>query len=70
MTNLTWGTHAENQADQVEHGTRANASKTHCPNGHAYDDENTYAYPGRSKRGCRTCRREYMRNYKQKAMAA
>lgn len=36
---------------------RYNASKTHCPRGHAYDEKNTY----RTKRGgraCRTCARE------------
>ena len=33
-----------------------NAAKTHCPNGHAYDDENTYVSPD-GGRGCRACRR-------------
>lgn len=70
LSNLAWGSHSENQVDQVAHGTHANASKTHCPNNHPYDDENTYVYPGRSKRGCRACRREHMRNYKQRRAAA
>jgi len=61
LDNLTWGTHAENQADQVSHGTHANASKTQCPSGHPYDQANTYTYPGRVKRACRTCRRDYAR---------
>lgn len=34
----------------------SNAAKTHCPQGHPYDDVNTYLYRGR--RGCRACRRE------------
>jgi hypothetical protein len=32
-----------------------NGRKTHCPEGHAYDDENTYHYAGR--RYCRKCNR-------------
>lgn len=71
LSELAWGTHSENQFDQVAHGRHGNASKTHCPVGHVYDDENTYVYPGRAHRGCRACRREYMRDYKQrKAVAA
>jgi hypothetical protein len=32
--------------------TAANVRKTHCPRGHAYDEENTYT----SKRGMRHCK--------------
>jgi hypothetical protein len=32
-----------------------NAAKTHCPQGHAYDEENTYWHRG--KRACWTCLR-------------
>lgn len=32
----------------------AHAAKTHCPQGHPYDDANTYLYRG--MRQCRTCR--------------
>ena len=32
--NLAWGTHAENQQDQLRHGTNARAAKTHCIYGH------------------------------------
>lgn len=63
LANLAWGTHSENQFDQVEHGTHAHASKDTCPAGHPYDDENTYIYPGRPHRGCRKCRREHMRRW-------
>ena len=31
----------------------ANASRTHCPQGHEYDEKNTYVW--RSERYCRTC---------------
>jgi hypothetical protein len=67
LTNLHWGTHSENQYDQVAHGTHRNASKDQCPAGHPYDAANTYTYPGRTKRGCRTCRRDYAREYRRKA---
>lgn len=70
LANLSWGTHAENQADQVEHGTHHNASKDRCPSGHPYDDANTYVYPGRAHRGCRTCRREHAREYARSARKA
>ena len=32
-----------------------NARKTCCPQGHTYDDENTYIAPGTGDRRCRTC---------------
>lgn len=34
----------------------ANRAKTHCPQGHPYDDENTYTTE-RGTRACRACRR-------------
>jgi hypothetical protein len=37
---------------------RSNARKTHCPRGHAYDEENTYIHPVRGYRVCRACGRE------------
>lgn len=44
-------THAEN----VARGTTGivNRSKTQCPQGHPYDDANTYLYRG--SRNCKTC---------------
>lgn len=36
---------------------QANAAKTHCPVGHAYDDANTYINPRTGCRKCRTCQR-------------
>ena len=62
LTNLTWGTHSENQWDQVAHGTHFNASKNECSQGHPFTYENTYWYPSRKHRACRTCRRNYARN--------
>ncbi|WP_425607463.1 RusA family crossover junction endodeoxyribonuclease [Rhodococcus pyridinivorans] len=37
-----------------------NRSKTHCPQGHEYTDENTYVCP-QGRRNCRTCRTEASR---------
>jgi hypothetical protein len=37
-----------------------NRSRTNCPAGHAYDQENTYHYPD-GRRSCRRCNRERMR---------
>ena len=37
-----------------------NARKTHCPRGHAYDEENTRTTPS-GWRDCRACNRERMR---------
>lgn len=33
-----------------------NARKTHCPQGHPYDEANTYRY--KTQRACRACQRE------------
>lgn len=70
IANLAWGTHAQNQRDQLAHGTHAHASKDSCPSGHPYTPENTYNYPGRPHRGCRTCRRAHMRAYHARRKAA
>lgn len=70
LENLSWGTHSENMLDQVEHGTHYRASRTRCAQGHPYDAENTYHYPGRKHRACRRCRAEYMRAWKAKKKAA
>jgi hypothetical protein len=60
LGNLAYGTNAENTLDAVQHGTHNNSRKTHCPAGHAYDDENTYVLPSRpNARYCKTCSREH-----------
>jgi hypothetical protein len=33
-----------------------NAAKTECPEGHPYNEVNTYTRPGSNKRDCRACR--------------
>jgi hypothetical protein len=56
--NLYWGDQVDNVADALRHGTHARTQslKTHCKQGHPYDDENTYTPPGTTYRQCRICR--------------
>jgi hypothetical protein len=49
-------THLEN----VRRSPIGNGAKTHCPQGHLYDEANTYRRRGR--RECRTCHRLAMRS--------
>jgi hypothetical protein len=57
------GDHAQNMRDRTERDRAKNvlaesmAAKTHCPQGHAYDNANTY-HPPNGGRDCRACRRE------------
>lgn len=57
IDNLSWGTRSENLYDRVRHGTHHMAIKTHCPQGHPYDDANTYITRDGKRRMCRTCLR-------------
>jgi len=66
--NLKWGTPSEQAHDKVRHGTHHQARKTHCPQGHQYDDQNTYYYQG--ERGCRSCRVDAARRYRAKKVSA
>ena len=70
---LRVGTHEENMTDQRRRGRNERASRTHCPAGHEYTEENTYLRPGTlpafgSARDCRKCRYEhnlkYLRKYR------
>ena len=55
VSNLRWGTDADNQQDVLRNGRNFWANKTHCPAGHEYTPENTYVCK-RGKRTCKTCR--------------
>ena len=50
------GTASDNVRDAVERGQHSNGQslKSHCPQGHPYEDWNTYEYRG--TRNCRICR--------------
>lgn len=58
IENLRWDTRSANALDCVRNGGHVMAGRTHCPQGHAYTPENTYAYPA-GNRACRECRRIY-----------
>lgn len=53
LSNLRYGSHGENMRDAVKHGTHYESRRTHCPQDHPYDEENTRLYQGR--RYCRAC---------------
>ena len=63
VTHLQLGTQADNVADMMVKGRWRsgmgdhNVAKTHCPDNHAYDEENTYVSLD-GKRHCRACGRE------------
>lgn len=67
LTNLAYGTHAENMYDKAQHGTDHNVAKTHCPQGHEYSKENTYVYvypkDGTTRRTCRICRDKRVKEF-------
>lgn len=56
LENLRWDTRSANQHDVVRNGNNSEANRTHCPQGHTYDDVNTYFRPDRYGRICKTCR--------------
>ena len=47
-----------------------NEAKTHCPQGHPYDDANTYVNPNSGNRLCRTCHRAANKKWHAKRRAA
>ena len=54
---LYLGTPTDNTEDTIRAGRMHFAPKTHCPQGHPYDEENTYIYSASGGRYCRTCRK-------------
>lgn len=56
------GTVQDNTIDAVRLGEHHQASKTHCINGHPFDEENT-ARSTSGQRVCRSCNRERSRAY-------
>ncbi|KKM02598.1 hypothetical protein LCGC14_1782790 [marine sediment metagenome] len=60
---LYLGTQADNMADMARAGSHRNSIKTRCPQGHPYDEENTYLRG--TRRTCRTCRRERQQRWRE-----
>lgn len=55
LENLYWGTQSQNELDKVRNGNHPEARKSHCVNGHPYDEVNTYVRPDGKGRGCKQC---------------
>lgn len=64
-SNLELGTQQQNIADAVSRGRNScgNAKKTHCKNGHEFNESNTHIAPDGS-RVCRPCSRAYLQAYR------
>lgn len=60
---LFLGTHQDNMDDMAAKGRSPWGQKTHCPQGHPYDVENTIIYASGS-RACRVCRRDRVNAWK------
>ena len=58
---LKFVTQGEHLAEHDLAGDNHQADKTHCPQGHPYDEANTYHWNG--ERHCRICRREAKLRY-------
>lgn len=65
LGNLRWDTHAENMRDVARHGRHNNAGKSNCPQGHPFDEKNTYITKTGS-RSCRECTRLAVARYRQR----
>jgi hypothetical protein len=66
LSNLRYDTPRSNNLDRVKHGVHHEANKTHCPQGHPFDESNTYRWTrkdGRVCRKCKTCRQAQMRAF-------
>ena len=61
-----WHLEPKSRGDNIARGYNINAAKTHCMNGHPFDDDNTYVNPSTGSRVCRVCYREYLREWKRK----
>lgn len=62
-TNVRWITRAEQSRNRRDFIT-ANETKTHCKNGHPFDEQNTRIIdvPGRYQRQCKACDRDRKRS--------
>ena len=69
VEHLFLGTPSDNMRDKASKGRHHKQQVTHCPQGHLYDEENTYVRPS-GWRSCRQCGREQVRAYEQRKKAA
>ena len=68
---LRVGTHRDNVRDMFQKGRQRspNAEKTHCPQGHAYDEKNTMVLRQGFRR-CRECQRAHDKNWRSRVRLA
>ena len=64
--NLYWGSGIDNMQDRIRNGNNPNGVKTHCKNGHEYNEKNTYYYKN-GRRGCRPCGAAFAKKYRDEA---
>jgi hypothetical protein len=72
LAHLYLGTHAENLRFSSQCGRTAGQKKTHCPQGHPYDEGNTYKHTyadGTRRRHCRTCKAAWMATHNERKAA-
>lgn len=62
------GTESDNQQDCLKKGRQAQARKTHCKQGHAYDESNTWIYVSKNgvERRCKACMRRNSASWKRR----
>ena len=67
VTNLAYGTPAENEQDKIRHGRNPWLNKDRCPQGHRYTPENTgFQGPNKTHRYCRQCARDRARKRRER----
>lgn len=69
LTNLAWGTPAENAQDKIGHGTSRHDLSPTCGRGHEYTPENT-RWKGPHERVCRECHNAEQRERRKRKKAA
>lgn len=70
VSNLRWGTHLQNEADKRVNGGHHNSRKTHCINGHEFNELNTrytISSLGSVHRECLICKSDRSRQDREKA---
>lgn len=67
LSNLLYGTQADNVRDAVRNGRNVMAGRTHCANGHEFTPENIY--PDKRQRVCKACHRAKTKRYLERKRA-
>lgn len=68
LSNLTYGTRAQNEADKRAHGTNYPANRDACSKGHKYNPANTAVAKKDGSRVCRECARAAQRNHRERTV--